>query len=225
MNFYDGGLLLGSAPLVNGTAMYSVTLSPGAAHVLTAVYLGDTNFTGSNSVGSVTATVAPLDFTFIATGSTGQNVVPGSSIAYTFQIAPLYGTYVGPVSFTVTGLPPGATATFSPSTIAANGGTQTVTLTILTASALAHLEQHKWLSGSLALLFLPLFCLRRRRRTMTRLLAILLFVFGSVATLGLTGCGSNSNGFFGQAQKSYSATVTATSGTLVHTSTVTLNVE
>ena len=41
---------------------------------------------------------------------------------------------------------------------------------------------------------------------------------------GLTGC-SATGGFFGQPEKTYTATVTATSGTLSHSTTVTLTVE
>jgi hypothetical protein len=44
------------------------------------------------------------------------------------------------------------------------------------------------------------------------------------AVAGLSGCGST-GGFFGQAQKSYTVTVTATSGALSHTTNVTLTVE
>jgi trimeric autotransporter adhesin len=41
---------------------------------------------------------------------------------------------------------------------------------------------------------------------------------------GLSGCGTN-NGFFGQPSQTYTITVTATSGTLSHATTVTLTIE
>jgi hypothetical protein len=40
------------------------------------------------------------------------------------------GDYAGPVRFTASGLPPGATAALSPATIPVNGGAQTVTVRI-----------------------------------------------------------------------------------------------
>jgi hypothetical protein len=44
------------------------------------------------------------------------------------------------------------------------------------------------------------------------------------ALIGMTGCGASS-GFFGQTPQNYTITVTATSGTLSHSTTVTLTVE
>ncbi len=79
------------------------------------------------------------------------------------------------------------------------------------------------LSVSLAMLLLPLFGLRRRRKAGPLMMPLLLIV--AACTMTLTGCGTNLNGYFGQPQKSYTITVTATSGTLVHTSTINLNVE
>jgi hypothetical protein len=49
-------------------------------------------------------------------------------------------------------------------------------------------------------------------------------VLGLTAAVALGGCGS-SNGFFGQPQKTYTVTVTATSGTLSHSTNLTLTVE
>jgi hypothetical protein len=53
---------------------------------------------------------------------------------------------------------------------------------------------------------------------------MLLLAAGTAVTAGLTGCGSG-NGFFGDAQKTYTVTLTATSGTVQHTTAVTLNVQ
>ena len=72
-----------------------------------------------------------------------------------------------------------------------------------------------------ALLLLPLAGLRKGRRRMTRLLLGLLLLGGAMA--GLSGCGSS--GYFGPPVQSYNITVTASSGTIAHTATVTLTVE
>jgi ABC-type transporter Mla subunit MlaD len=53
---------------------------------------------------------------------------------------------------------------------------------------------------------------------------LLLLAAGAAAMVGLSGCVSNT-GFFTQPQHSYTVTVTGVSGSLSHTSNVTLTVE
>jgi ABC-type transporter Mla subunit MlaD len=67
--------------------------------------------------------------------------------------------------------------------------------------------------------------LRRAGRRLKRAVSLLLLLgAGLVVAAGLSGCGSAS-GFFGQQQTTYTVTVTGTSGTLSHSTTVTLTVE
>jgi hypothetical protein len=155
-------------------------------------------------------------------------VAPGSAANYSFQISPTSGTYPAAVSFSATGLPPGATAVFSPATIAANSGAQQVTLTIQTAGATAKNNSTSFKRAgttvALGLLILPWFGIRKRKGLMRMLCVALLLLSGGAFTTLLGGCGST-NGFFGQAQQSYSVTLTATSGSVTQTSVVTLVVE
>ena len=138
VSFYDGTTLLNTATLSAGTASYSTSsLAPGVTHNLTATYSGDTNFTASSSTSNLIVTVGPLDFTMTLSGPSSATVVPGSAITYQVKVAPDYGSYAGTVNFAISGLPPGATATFSPSSIAANAGPQTITVTVRTAPATA----------------------------------------------------------------------------------------
>jgi hypothetical protein len=138
------------------------------------------------------------------------------------------------VSFTASGLPPGATAIFSPQTLPAGSGSTPVTLSIQTAASTASLKQdHRFGGGfapvALGILLLPFSTrLRRSARKLDRagsFAALLLLLIGGLAGVaGLTGCGA-SNGFLGRSPKNYTITVTATSGTLQHTSTVILNLQ
>jgi len=213
----------GSINLVNGQAQLPGVSLVSGPHILYASYSSDTNYSASSSsVAASNITVAAEDFTFTATGFTTQSVVPGTAGIFTFQLAPLYDKYPGPVIFTVTGLPPGATYTVTPATIASNAGPQTVTLTINTPQAIAMRTVGRGVPWAVALL-LPVFLLRRTRRKLGQAVALALLL--SAGVFALSGCGSNANGYFGQSVKNYTITVTGTSGTVTHSSTITLQVQ
>ena len=236
VSFYDGSTLLGTVNLSAGVATYSTTtLAPGVTHALTATYNGNVDFAASSNTASATVTVAPLDFTMTLSGPTSLNVVPGGAIVYTVKVDPDYGSYAGTVNFTISGLPPGATVTFSPSTIAANGGPQTITVTIQTAAAgtttvgLQHAPPPPTSAGRIApfaLAFLLLFgvgSLRRNSRALRHMLCVGLLLLSGAATTMLNGCGGN--GFFSQAPHTYTILITFTAGGIAHTETVTLIVQ
>jgi hypothetical protein len=226
--FYDGTSLLGTVPLTAGTATMSTSsLNPGATNDLQAVYSGDNNFTTSTSSTSSVG-VAALDFTLAVTGPASQTVTPGSIATYQAVVNPLYGSYPGPVSFAASGLPSGASIAFSPSTIAANGGQQTVTLTVQTA-ALAKLVSpsigRKLAPLTLALLLIPLLGagrLRRQGRRLSRLASILLLLGCTLAGAMMTGCGGAA---FKESDQIYTILVTGTSGNMQHTASVTLTLQ
>ena len=232
VSFFDGSTLLATVPLSGGAAAYSTTsLSAGTSHALTATYSGDIDFLASSTTSSVIVTVAPLDFTMTISGPSSGTVFPGSTITYSVVVNPLYGNYAGPVGFVVNGLPSGATVTFSPSTIAANGGMQTVTVTIqvpaLVASKSTPSPGRQLTHFALALLLLPLLGVRGIRghaRRLSGMVCLFIVLGGLAVTAALTGCGS-SNGFFGQKPQSYNVTITANAGTVQHSVTVTLQVE
>jgi subtilase family serine protease len=67
----------------------------------------------------ITMVVTVPDFSLSATPAS-QAIVSGDSTSYTATIAPLNG-YTGTVSFSVSGLPAGATATFTPASVTTSG--------------------------------------------------------------------------------------------------------
>jgi hypothetical protein len=75
----------------------------------------------------------------------------------------------------------------------------------------------------LALLLLP-FSMKRTVRVKLKGRMLLLALLLAGMTAAMSGCGS-SNGFLLQSPQTYTLTVSATSGTLVHSQTVTLNVQ
>jgi hypothetical protein len=225
VSFYDGTSLLSAVGLTSGSASYTTsTLAAGLTHALTAVYSGDTNFSASASQVATPVTVSLPDFSWTPGSTQPQSVVPGGVARYSFAIAPLSGVYAGVVTFSVSGLPPGAIATFSPVSLAANAGPQTVMLTVQTATTTAMQRApsigRRMAPSALALLLMPLFGARRRRK-MGSYLCLVLLAGMATATL-LTGCGSG-GGFLAQPPTNYPLTITATSAGLQHTISVTLN--
>jgi sugar lactone lactonase YvrE len=226
----------GLATLIAGTSSATATITVPSTlatggYTLSVSYGGDTNYSGSviTSSGVAVITVVALDFSFTGSSAMSKTVVPGKAASFTYALIPTDGSYPATVSFTVTGLPPGATYTLTPSTLAVNAGAQTVTLNIQTADIAA--KNTSPLGGSmtllLALLMLSMAGARRLRNSgqkLTRYIALLLLVAGLAGAAGLTGCGGG-NGFLGTSPKNYAITVTATAGTVQRTITSTLNLQ
>jgi sugar lactone lactonase YvrE len=234
VSFYNGSTLLGTSPVNSGVATLAIAVLPLGASTVTAVYNGDTNFTGSTSLG-INETVSGADFAFVLVPSSGNpavhTVAPGGTATYNFTVTPSLPTFPQQVNFTVSGLPPGSTYTLTPSSIPAGAGASPMTLVVNTVNPLAQLSRrgNRWMGLSLPLLLLLPFAgfkrtsdvVKSSRRT-TRLLALLLLLAGMAGTL--TGCGAG--GFFGTSQQTYIITVTATSGSVSHTAqTVTLTIQ
>jgi sugar lactone lactonase YvrE len=244
-----------SGTAVPGTFAYTATLqsgSPAAVTVATQLAAGNytmnTTFTPTDTTtyhsatGSVTLSVQ--DFTLgvanvgAGSGATSDTVTRGGLATYTLAFGPSGTTFPAAVVLTVSGLPPGATATLTPSTIPAGSGATNVTLAIQTTFASAHATPSapffdRTLSpAAFAVILLPFAGLLRRKvryRPLSpgsrRGVATLLFIFVcGAAVASLCGCGSTSSGYLAQRSQTFTVTVTATSGTLSHATSVSLTV-
>jgi MYXO-CTERM domain-containing protein len=200
-----------------------------------------TSWTGSvASAGSASTTVtmsAPesviADFsavaapTFTLSSPTGaQTVQPGASAQYTISATAQNGALSNAVTLAASGLPPGATATFSPTSLTPGSSPVTSTLTIQTA-AIASVEPAKkspWPLAAPALALIGLLFLPGKRRR--RWISLALLLFASLATFtALTACGGGFGMNAASAPTSYSITVTGTSGSIQQTTTVQLTVQ
>jgi uncharacterized membrane protein len=114
----DSGLLTVTAP-PNGN------IAPPGYYMLFIL-----NQSGVPSVASFVQVIAPPDFSVVATPSS-QTVPPTKGTSYTVSVTPSYG-FTGNVSFSVTGLPAGAKASFSPSSVSDSGSS---TLTVNTSTS------------------------------------------------------------------------------------------
>jgi hypothetical protein len=225
VTFYANGTSLSTVLVNKGVAQLISALPAGTTQIITAVYSGDPNFLTSASSSSATVTVVPLDFTFTDSGANAYTAAPGAVASYSFGISALYGSYAGPVNFSVAGLPAGATASFTPSALTASTrGTTSVVLTIQTAAAVARNPETSFGHETwLALLLLPLGFKRSLRRKLNGRLLLWLLIWAA-STAAVTGCGT-SNGFLLQSPQTYTLTVTATAGAITHSQNVTLIVQ
>jgi sugar lactone lactonase YvrE len=249
VSFLDGTTPLGQGVLSNGVATLSTSSLDAGNHTITAVYSGNANFSAATS-GALTESV--LDFSLSNVGGSGgasgsgtsasQTVTPGGTASYPLTILPTNGTvFPAPITLSLTGVPSGATATIAPSawtqitsttwSFPANSALPATTLAIQTPSTVARLEPgtklHRTLPPvALGFLLLPLAGLRRLLgKTLGRtIFTLLLLAAGASAMAGLSGCEPTS-GLFAQPSQTYTMTVTATSGTLSHATTVTLTIK
>jgi len=216
--FYDGATQIGSGTIASGVAAITTSALVVGVHSITATYSGDINYLG------ISATVGETveDFTITPAGGSGATATgsgsPGTTVSYPLVVTPVGGsTLPSAITFTITGLPLGATAVFNPTTLAANAGTSNVTLQVkLAGQAAMHPPQMPFGKGSLpialGILLLPFARrLRKTARLMNRLIVLALLAVALAS--GLSGCGGGAK----LTPESYSLTLTATSGNLSHT--------
>ena len=179
--------------------------------------------------GTGVATGAAADFTL--TGKpTSQTGARGTSVSYSLLLgsADPNNPFTQLVNLSATGLPAGATVTFSPKSVvpgAASAATSTMTVTIPALTAQLDRESHDGMMLAGVSVTSLLFCFSlsgSRRRRSLRLLMLAIFGLGLVAT-SLTGCGSGTG--FAPPGSTSTITVTGTSGNIMHSTTLTLVVK
>lgn len=225
VEFLDGGSVIATTPLVNGNAS-AVDLSVGAGqHTFSAAYLGDANFRASNSANVLEAVNAMPDFNIASEGSTQQTVVAGSTATFALTVTSQAAPFTGAVTMSASGLPSGASVSFSPPAVVPGASSAPVTMTV-TTSALSASRGGTLPGVALGMAGLVFVFARKRRGVLPRLLAMVVLV----GTFGISGCGARSASESVLPVTSYSIVVKATSTNLAgnvveHTVGVTLAVE
>ncbi len=216
----DGGISVASAALSAGQASFSTSGLSAGSHTLSAQYAGNAADAGcvSNSllVGG-TPVGSATDFALAVT-SAAVTAPAGTPGVFGFTLTPVGGPMASSVVLAVTGLPVGATASFSPATLPPPSGATPFSLTV-TVPKLVSRESSGL--GAIALCFLVMVPVVLRRRRAWMLAGLVL----------LAGCGDRtvSEAASGSAA-AYSLVVTATgtsaAGTvLTHSVGVTLTVD
>ena len=233
VTFFNGTTALGTVPTAgipgsasapaSASASMTIQLPVGQAS-LTAQYGGDTNYLASNA-SAVAVTVSP-DFQIPVTLSTVNIASPGQSGTTTLAVTGGTG-YNGTIAFSATsctGLPFGASCSFTPASVTGSGSTTIMVSTTAPHTSQLHPIPFPWqANGGVMLAGLLLFGGTVRKRRWARLAALL----SLAALLGLVGCGGGGTHTTtpGTPIGAYPITVTATAGSITHTSTFTLNLQ
>lgn len=223
MTFYDGSTQIGTATVSGGSGTLTTTALSAGVHYITAAYSGDSNY-GAGVSGAVAETVQDFTLAFAA-GSSSASAPAGGQAEYSLVVTPVGGaTLPAAVNLNVTQVPLGATATFSPATVAVNSGATTVTLQ-LRLPAKAAIEPPRGffsrtrMTVALGLLLLPFAGKWRKSRTQF-IRSVALAIVSAALTLGFTACGSTKF-----SPQNLSFTVTASSGALSHSVAAQLTVK
>lgn len=231
VTFYDGATSIGTGSLnASGVATFSTATLSAGSDSITAQYGGATAFSGSTSAAVIVTVTAPPppDFSLSISPSSGtENSSTPANAALT--VTPING-FTGSVSFACSGQPSYLACSFSPATLSLAGSALSTTVTIgvppinpaQTSSGAqpnprpgpgSSAQPGPLVSVAFGVGFLLLARVRRHRH-LFRATAALLF---GLALFNFTACSKGTS-----KPQTAVVTITATSGTLSHTTTYTL---
>jgi sugar lactone lactonase YvrE len=237
VQFFDGGTLVAQTNAANGVATVTYTPPASTTHAFTAAFGGSQNFAPGTSPAVAITTGALPDFS-LATAAATQSVQGGSPASYALNLASTGGTFTGIVGFAVSGLPAGATASFSPPSVVPGVTGVTTTLTVQTVPLTTSLHplrlpptpslsaRGRTIFWAFGLGAFGVAASRRRRRMLLSALCVLLLSFGLLTAVG---CGARTVASAVTPAQASQLVVTATSTNLAglvvtHTAALTLNI-
>jgi hypothetical protein len=183
----------------------------------------------ATATASVTLTVQAPGFT-ISGSPTGQTVYAGYSTDFVITVAPVDGTFNNPITLTVTGLPSGATGTFSQATLTPGSSSASAVLTVSVPASTTLNQRPGSPFGGAPRALVPLMALllllpfRKVRKTARRISLLLILALSLGAMLSLSACGTPATNTV-QWQAEFVLTVTGTSGGGTQTTPLVLTVE
>jgi hypothetical protein len=247
--FYDGTTALGTVALTQGTAAFTTSGLSAATHSISATYAGDSNY---NTVTSSAVAQVVTDYTVggSTTGETGgatgsvptQVVAPGETALFNLALTPTVASgalpLTSPMTLTVTdNLPAGSLVALIAPGITGGGRTLTLPAGASAGGVQLQVQLPRQSAGlhrgtplttlpfAFGILMLPFGGKLGRaagKRVRRSGLLLLLALVGLMTIAGLSGCGAVNSGLM--AEQNYTITVTATSGSLAHSTTFNLTV-
>ena len=229
VTFLDNGTLLGVSEIGStGIATLVTDALPAGASAITATFPGDAHYNAATATASVAINALAPDFVLSA-DSASMSLQQGATGVATITLA-ANSTFAGKIAFTCSGAPAETTCTINPASLSLTAGQSSTATVVVTSTASGSKYQARTDSSlmkaaggvSLAGLFLLVF---PRRRRLPAMLTVLLLAGLSFTAASLTGCSSSgSPGNSGTPVGSAVLTVTAQSGTVTHTQTITLQI-
>jgi hypothetical protein len=233
-SFQLGADTCGKTLAAAASCTVAVTFSPTSTGSFTA------NLSVTDALGTQTSALSgtgvvsstPADFTIAATPAV-QSSYRGAAVSYMVQLtsADPNNPFTQAIALTAGGLPDGTSVSFSPTSIVpgtTQAATSTMTVTIPAVSGQSSPPTSPFPINSVpAAVSLASFGFvwLSRSRWKQRPLFMLLFAFAALAcAAALTGCGSTKTGFAVPSSTSI-ITVTGTSGSIAHSTAVTLTVQ
>ena len=213
----------GTTPTISST-VYSGAITVSASETIEAIAVA--SGLANSSVASAAYTInLPVTFTLSATPSS-LTVNLGTSGSVTLTVTPQNG-FSSTVNFGCTGLPGGATCSFSPTTVAPSGGAATTQLTILAAAqaAIQRRDSRPFLPTSVLAVAVCLIGWKKRRLGVKLILLAAAFVaLGLISACGGGAGTGGGGGGGGGTPVTSTVTVVAVSGAIQQTTAITLTV-
>jgi N-acetylneuraminic acid mutarotase len=212
----------GSTPSA-GSTLYAGPISVSTTQTLAAIAVAAGYANSAIASAQYTVTASGPAFT-IAPSTTSVTLAAGQSASVSISLTPLNG-FNAAVSFSCSGLPVGASCSFSPATVTPSGGPVSTTVTITAPSSKSALPAGPGplVPPSVLVLSLGGFWWKKRRRW----LSVSMFVACVVGLSMLNGCGggaSTSAPANTNPPVTSAVTVTATAGSLQYTTTLSLTI-
>jgi N-acetylneuraminic acid mutarotase len=237
-NGFDSAISLSTVGLPSGiTATFSPGSITGAGSSQMTVSVGlnvtpgnyTLTVTGTNAGVTETTTVAlvvenppPPNFT-LGVSPSSLAIGSGASGTVSLTVTPMYA-FNATVTFACSGLPAGATCSFSPTTVTPSGAAANISLTISAGSSSTASNSRPFLPFTALAVGLCLFIRKKRRGPPYVILAAILVGLGLTFGCGGGGTGGGNGGGSGSTPVTSTVTITATSASAVQTTSVSLTV-